>query len=357
MTAPPTSELRPRDIVVIGASTGGVDALPIVLSQLPADLRAAVFIVQHRPSQPDSFLLEILSRASSLPVSVAEQGARHEPGNVYLAPPGVHLLLEEEHMMLSASARENRARPSVNRLFRSAAAAFGSRSVGVILTGLLDDGAAGLAAIATAGGVTIVQDPASAVAAEMPENALAAVPDARVLPLAAIGTAVVDATRTLAPPATIPEELVLEARADRGVMSPDELDRIGPRSDVSCSVCGGPLWKPNTGPLRYRCYLGHTHSPRQILDDGEVELESALWSAVRALHERGRTYETLGRDASRRGHELSAKDYEDRAREAFSDAERAREFLLRWARDRSEAVSPSGSVGGIAPVRDERERG
>ena len=180
-----------RDIVVIGCSAGGVEALPHVLQQLPPDLRAAVFIVQHLAPQGDRYLVRILSRACRLRVAWAEQGARITYACVIVAPPDLHLMFSDEHLALTKAARENHARPSIDKLFRSAAAVHGSRVIGVLLTGMLDDGVAGLRAIREGGGFVIVQDPAGAAFPEMPARALLALEPDRTLALDAIGSAIV----------------------------------------------------------------------------------------------------------------------------------------------------------------------
>lgn len=183
--------IPPRDTVVIGCSVGGTEALPRLLLQLPADLSAAVLIVQHLRATATSYLVDILRRRSQLAVQWAEHGTRIEHGRVLVAPPAVHLVLQDNHVQLSQSARESHSRPSIDRLFRSAAANRGSRVVGILLTGMLYDGVAGLGAIQEAGGVAIVQDPTDAAHPELPAAAVRAIRPDRVLPLEAIGGAII----------------------------------------------------------------------------------------------------------------------------------------------------------------------
>ncbi len=176
-----------RDLVVVGASAGGVEALRSLIGSLPADLPAAVLVVLHLPAGSASALPEILSRAGVLPVSPARPGAPIEHGRVYVAPPDHHLVVADDEVMLSHHAAEDHHRPALNALFRSAAEAGGSRVIGVVLSGNLDDGAAGLAEIVARGGSALVQDPADAAYPSMPEAALAAVAAEAVLPVADLG--------------------------------------------------------------------------------------------------------------------------------------------------------------------------
>lgn len=317
-----------RDVVVMGASAGGVDALVTVLRALPGPLPASIAIVQHRPATASNVLLDILRRETRMPVEWAEQGGRHDPGRVYLAPPDVHLTFADGHFSLTASARENHARPSINRLFRSAAAHYGGRTIGVLMTGLLDDGVAGLAAISRVGGETIVQDPATAMAPDLPRNAIAAVPTSRIVPLERIAGALVEATRTAAPETSVPDGLRRESVADTRPSRPDELDQFAQRTGMTCDECGGPLWHvADGGPPRFRCYLGHAMSANDRLAKYDDEVEVALWTAVRSLNERAATLESLAVDARSRQDSPAASEFDQRAREAFQQSRLAYEFM------------------------------
>lgn len=177
-----------RDIIVIGASAGGVEALCAVVSALPQDLPAAVFVAMHVPAWHDSMLPAILSKCSPLSVAHAKSGDLIEHGRIYVAPPDQHLLIDsEKHVLLWHGPKENAFRPSINALFRSAAVTFGARVSGVILTGKLDDGVTGLWWIKRMGGAVVVQDPWGAKFPDMPHNALSHVPADYVAKLAEIG--------------------------------------------------------------------------------------------------------------------------------------------------------------------------
>jgi two-component system, chemotaxis family, protein-glutamate methylesterase/glutaminase len=318
-----------RDLIVIGCSAGGVEALPRVLAPLPRDLPATVVIVQHMGPSENPMLVDILRRTSPLPVSWAEQGERFERSHVYVCPPDTHLMFNGDHFRLSGGPRENHARPSIDKLFRSAAAEHSSRVIGVLMTGMLDDGAAGLRSINDAGGLVIIQDPEDAAFPELPSRALLAVHPDRVLPLVAIPGALVTLCAQPRGVPNVSRALSIEAEIDRvGPVEPSTLEAIGSQTPVACPDCKGPTWLiGDEHGRRYRCYLGHVSTARELLVQQSLEVEVALWSAVRALHERAMTLETLAADADRTGRTGVAELYTQRAREARSQAELARRFL------------------------------
>jgi two-component system chemotaxis response regulator CheB len=335
MIAEPTLH-HTRDVVVIGCSAGGVEALPRIVQQLSGDLEAAVLIVQHLAAAQPRYLAEILQRASRLPVAWAEQGAEIAHGRVLVAPPDVHMVISEDHVQLTKGARENHARPSIDKLFRSAAAACGDRVVGILLTGMLDDGVAGLQAIRQAGGVVIVQDPLDAAFPELPGRALRALVPDQTLPIDAIGAAIISIVGDRVGATATPKQLALESEIDRaGAVSPETLSMLGSQTILACPECHGPLWKVGDEDLRrFRCYLGHVSTATELLRASAVEVESALWSAVRALNDRATTLETLAADSTRIGDSHSAQAYAIRGRAARQQAELARQFMLDLGRPR-----------------------
>jgi two-component system chemotaxis response regulator CheB len=327
--AAPKLAVRRRNLVVIGMSAGGVEAVPRVLAQLPGNFPAAIMLVQHhgRRHEP-SQLVRILQRASTLPVMWAEQGARVESGHVYVAPADTHLTVNDMHVRLSRGPRENFMRPSIDRLFRSAAADHGAQTIGVLLTGMMADGISGLLAIHASGGRTIIQHPLDAEFAELPARALREHRPDATLRIDEIGNALMEMTEEepASSPAA-PETVSLEAAFDRaGVTTPDDMDKLGDRVQQMCPECGGPLWKLNQD--RWRCYLGHSVNAAVLLDKSDEQVEAALWSAVRALHERSATWDSLAKDAKASGIDRVANDYGERAREARDQAELARKFML-----------------------------
>jgi two-component system chemotaxis response regulator CheB len=309
-----------RDIIVIGASAGGVEAIREITARLPADLPAAVFIVLHSSPHSRSLLASLLHRAGPLDAFTAEDGAPVLHGRIHVAPPGQHLLLRPGHVHLSRGPRENSARPAVNPLFRTAAASYGDRVIGVVLTGNLDDGTAGLLAISDAGGLTVVQDPEDAMYPGMPRSAVENVRVDHVVPLAEI-------------PALL-ERLVREPRTNtalpRAPHVPPEHGEDGMRwlgsyaqpgraAGLSCPECDGPLWEVRDSELlEFGCLIGHRFSPETLAQASATALEETLSVSLRALEERVRMAERLAENARERGQNPILAD------RRLREAERAR---------------------------------
>ena len=288
MTEPvPPVVLPGHDIITIGASAGGLAPLQRILHDLPADLPAAVFVVMHvgRTSR----LAEVLQHAGALPVKRAAAGEPVRWGQVYVAVPGCHLMLHGSHLLLRHGPTENLVRPAIDPLFRSAAASFGSRVVGVVLSGALNDGSAGLRAIQRCGGVTVVQDPADAAVPEMPRSALRHLGVDECVPTAGIGPLLAHLARTPPGPAPpVPFDIRLEAAiAAQEFPSMDNTDRLGTPSRFVCPECHGALWEINDGAmLRYRCHVGHAYTGEALMAAQAVQIEETLWSLLRAHKER-----------------------------------------------------------------------
>ena len=277
-----------HDIIVVGTSSGGVEALQRLIVRLPADLPAAVFIVLHRPTDSPSLLVEILGSISALPVAHAVDGEAIERGRIYIAPPDRHLLLEQERIRLTRGPKENRFRPAIDPLFRSAAYTYGSRVIGVVLTGNLDDGTAGLWAIKDRGGIAIVQDPDEATFPSMPSSALANVSvDYRlrldeIAPILAMAS-----TQPAIGGAAVPEKLEIETRI---ALEDNALEagvfKLGKLSPFTCPECHGLLLQIQDGQIiRFRCHTGHAYSVNSLLEDVIESVEQSLWSSVRTMDE------------------------------------------------------------------------
>ena len=325
-----------HDVIVVGASLGGLEALRVLAAGLPADLAAAVLVVQHVSPGSPGLIGEILDGCGPLPARLARDGEALEPGRIYVAPPDLHLLVSPGVVRLADSMRENRARPAVDPLFRSAAVAYRSRTVGVVLTGALDDGAAGLRAVERCGGVALVQDPADALCPDMPRSALLAVPGARRVVLAEIGPLLGRIAREPAPPPPpVPPDLAAEDRLTRRGLPPhapgamdemDTLDAIGERVPLSCPDCGGALWKlHDPEPPRYRCHVGHAYTAASLVVGQAEATEKALVVALRTLEERARMLQRMARESRERGH--AADDYEARAAELEGHADHLRSVI------------------------------
>lgn len=319
-----------RDIVVVGASAGGVQTLQQLVSLLPADFPATIFIVQHLSPSEKSLLPEILSRCSSVPVSLPNDGARFHANQIYIAPANHHLLVEPERMRVVRGPRENRHRPAIDALFRSAAWSYGPRVVGVVLTGYLDDGTAGLWAIKTCGGLTIVQDPADALHGDMPGNAALTVDVDYSLPVSEIGPLLVRLAREQingAKAFTRPETMKTEiefATMDRDIT---DMNKLGTLSPFTCPTCRGALWELQDGDiLRYRCHTGHAFSKDSLLTDQSTAMEDALYSALRAVEEKAAALRRLGERHVGRADRLTA-DYNAKARDLDGTAEVLRSML------------------------------
>jgi two-component system chemotaxis response regulator CheB len=283
-----------RDIFVIGASLGGVEALLRMLADLPADLDASLFVVQHR-SPREGHLGRVLARRATLPLRDACDGEVIERGTIYLAPADRHLLLDKATLRVVRGPRENGVRPAIDPLFRTAAAHYGSRVVGIVLTGLRDDGVAGLEAIHRSGGLTVVQDPEDAAYPDMPRSALAQVPVDHVVPLAQMSKWIAQLAGAPAPEGSAPDDVVREARITATYTSSDEpLDRLGDLTTYDCPECGGPLWRVGEPKrARYRCRVGHAFSEHKLSEAQATQIERSLLVALRVLEERSRLLQRL----------------------------------------------------------------
>jgi two-component system, chemotaxis family, protein-glutamate methylesterase/glutaminase len=274
--------------VVIGASSGGVSALLDVAAGLPPDLNAIVGVVLHVGNQY-SILPELLTRRGPWTALHPSDGEPLQPGTIYVAPPDYHLLFTDARARLSRGPRENHARPALDPLFRSAALGWRERCVRVVLTGDLDDGTAGLAAIKACGGTAIVQDPVTAFQPSMPASALASVNVDHCLPLPEIASTLARIVGSGPPPRPAqPASLVAREQAIfEGKQAMENLAQVGQPSTLTCPECGGGLWElKDAKPLRYRCHTGHAYSARALESAQADAAEHALWSSVRALQER-----------------------------------------------------------------------
>lgn len=278
-----------RDIIAIGASAGGVAALMALCRELPADLPASVFIVVHIGAN-ESRLPELLAASGALPAVHATDGETPQRGRIYVAPPDHHLLLEGGVIRLTHGPKEHHTRPAVDPLFRSAALNFGLRTVGVVLSGHLDDGTAGLQAIKDCGGVAVVQDPAEAEAPGMPSSAVDNVNVDHCVRLTELALTLDAISRQTVPAqhVAVPARLVREhlASISEGQIM-ENLKAVGQPSSLVCPECSGTLWEINdASPARFRCHTGHAYSLQSLSYHQADHVEAALWSVVRALQDR-----------------------------------------------------------------------
>lgn len=321
-----------RDVVVVGASAGGVEALRAFIGTLPDDLPAAVLVVLHLPAGGSSALARILTRAGPLLAVTAEDRQPLRPGCIHVARPDRHLLVVDDHVRLSRGPTENGHRPAVDALFRSAARALGPRVIGVVLSGALDDGAAGMVSIASQGGVTMVQDPEEALYRGMPQGVLRRLRPEYVLPASQLGKVVAERLGERIDPEHVPPLSALELleadlaeRGDSGVEH--EVIQMGELSGLTCPDCQGALVELAEGE-RYRCRVGHAWTARALVDAQSSNLERALWTALRMLEERASLTGRLRNNADADGRDQTEAVY-SAAQQEMSDAIAVlRRFLL-----------------------------
>ncbi len=320
----------PGAVVVVGASAGGVEALTRLAGGLDENLGAAVLVVLHI-SPGESFLPRILERSGPLPAGHAHDRQELVTNRIYVAPPDRHLLVGRRSVRVVRGPQENGHRPASDPLFRSAAVAFGPRAVAVVLSGALDDGAAGCAAVARHGGTVIVQEPSEADYPSMPLHAIAANHPEFVVGLATMGAAVREGgERVKALPAEEPRD---DQDAEEVELAGFEFDsavgtRLGDESPFSCPTCGGVLREAPDDVLRFRCRVGHAFGTDSLLHAQSGTIEDALWMALRALQERAELSTRLARRMHDRGNERQAARYEERREEAEQAAGTLRALLL-----------------------------
>lgn len=261
-----------RIAIAIGGSAGAIPALMRIMPGLDPALRAAILVVVHLPPQARSLLPGLLTRAGRLTATHAQDGEPLCESHIYVAPPDLHMRVVDGTVRLDRGARENRTRPAIDPLFRSIADGFGRRAIGVVLSGTLDDGAAGLAAIEQAGGTVMVQDPADATYADMPSAAMRAVSGSLALCAHEMAGRLLDLVNSLQDSPADPA-----GRNERGIRGP---------GSFSCPDCGGVLHVEEQGTVaRFVCRLGHAYSPENLAVAQDQPVENALWFALRAIEE------------------------------------------------------------------------
>jgi two-component system chemotaxis response regulator CheB len=306
----------------MGASAGGIGVLQRILPTLPWDMQASIFIVVHTTEDSPGLLPEILNRSSKLPVLYGVHNAPILPARIYVAPGGQrHMMLDRGSLRLETGPRENRNRPSIDALFRSASYAYGGRTIGVVLSGNLDDGSAGLADIKRRGGLAIVQDPEDADARSMPASAIAATEVDFIMPAEEIGPKLI--------------ELVSSEVDEKVQVIPNGNKNMEPTGQVySCPECGGVLEEKQEGEMvRFRCRFGHIYSPESLMADQGVATERALWAAIRSLEEQAEFSERLATSSRVKKRSRLARRFSDRAQSSREDASVLRGLLEKTAEE------------------------
>ncbi|MBV8954377.1 MAG: chemotaxis protein CheB [Solirubrobacterales bacterium] len=328
-----------RDLVVIGASAGGVEALKAVAEGLPGDLDAAVCVVLHIAPRSSSALAAILERAGPLPCRAAHDDGPLRSGEILVAPPDRHLVIEDGRARVTVGPRENGHRPAVDVLFRSAAGARRRRVVGVVLSGTRDDGAVGLASIKAAGGAAVVQSPTDAMYPGMPTSALANVVADAVVPLARMGQTIAAIVRG--------DDVSEGAGANQPPEDPERDERL----TSVCPECGGVLTEESeAGTPYWECHVGHRYSPASFADAQANGVEAALWTAVRALRDRGAILEQLAKQSDARGQPRSARHFEQQADSARAQADVVRDALDVAAATALQQVPAADDDAGAEPT-------
>jgi two-component system, chemotaxis family, protein-glutamate methylesterase/glutaminase len=329
LTKGPAMRRIGHHIIAIGTSAGGMEALTCLVRQFPPDIRATIFIVQHlAPQATAETLLHRLQAYTKIPCKVARHQEQFQPGTIYIGPSDFHLLIKRNRMLVTKGARENRYRPAIDPLFRSAAVVYGPRVIGVVLTGLLDDGTAGLQAIKQCGGVAVVQDPKDAAYPDMPQSALSNVEVDHCVPLDEMGLLLKTLiTRRHAKRTIIPQDVRTEALiAERVLSDVAQVNGLGTHVPYNCPNCGGVLWEMKARRAgRYRCHTGHSFTATALVTAQSEKIEEVLWVAMRMLEERKNLF---GRILRNDNGPAMQRLYTHRLRENQSHIERIRSMLL-----------------------------
>lgn len=282
---------KPFGVVVIGTSAGGLKALKSLISQLPKDFPLPVLVVRHiSPDATGNVIINELNKLNTLKCLKAKSESNLKAGRLYLAPSDHHMLIgESQKILITKGAHENRSRPAIDPLFRSAAVAFGSGVIGILLTGYLDDGTAGMKAIKRCGGICIVQDPKDAEYPDMPRNALNNVKVDYCLPIPEMGALLEKlVSQELQKPKSVPGDVLTEAKiAERVLSDLTSVNELGDQVPFNCPGCGGVLWKVGKDSnLRFRCHTGHSYTAAFLLAEQTNKIEETMWTALRMFEER-----------------------------------------------------------------------
>ena len=326
--------MEKRDIIVIGSSAGGINALKEIVGSLTPDLNASIFIVQHISADSTSLLPQILTRKGKLTAVHPEDGEKIKKGFIYIAPPDRHMLIERDHILVKKGPKENRFRPSVDALFRSAAYNYGPRVIGVVLTGMLDDGTSGMWSLKRLGGLCVVQKPEDAAYPAMPLNVLEYVNVDHVVPLSDIPALLgelVDQPVTDPDPLQLPDMKMIKFEIDiaaeknafeKGIMNMGEL------TPLTCPECHGVLLRLREGNLiRYRCHTGHSFHVSSLLAGTAETVEMKLWEALKSLEETVMLLDETAREFEKNNNQTAARECFEKAEIARNRAKRLHEFI------------------------------
>ena len=287
-------------VIVIGASAGGMDALIKLLAQLQKDFPAPILVVQHlSPEITGEVLIKSYNNKTNLTCEIAQNGTSLKNGHVYMAPADFHLMIgDDERILITKGAHENRARPAIDPLFRSTAVVFGNRVISIILTGYLDDGTAGSIVVKRCGGTCIVQDPEEAQYPDMPQNVINQIEVDYILPLAEMGGLLYSLLATkIGKRKPVPKDILVESEIAKKVLSDlASVNALGDQVPFNCPGCGGVLWQVDKGDsLRYRCHTGHAYTAQYLLEEQNKRIEETMWVALRMFEERKNLLTTMSK--------------------------------------------------------------
>jgi two-component system chemotaxis response regulator CheB len=320
-----------KRIIVIGASAGGFKAITELALNLPENLPTAIFFVLHMGKASSAEIIRAhLAKHTSYTCRIPKDGEAIEPGNIYIAPPDLHMLLKPNVIRLVKSPHENRWRPSIDVLFRSAAVAFNSATIGIVLSGMLDDGTSGMTAIKRCGGTCIVQEPIDAEYDDMPINVINMVDVDHRAPIADIGYILDDVFTKPIQHVQIPEDIRIEAEiTERMAGSLEDMAKIGTHSNFTCPDCGGGLWKINNEKAaRYRCHTGHVYTEKLLMEKQTEELEESVWVCIRMMEERRNLLLNMAYREGGRDHLYAEANQRQRADDMSVHIERLKGLLL-----------------------------
>lgn len=296
----------PKFLVVIGASAGGLNALAEMVQHLEPGMDVAYCIVLHLSRKAiGDFVVHRLKQVTSLPCTMVSEGMPIEVGCIYVARPNLHMLVKDNKFILGAGPEENRWRPSIDVLFRSAAVAYSSYTIGIILSGYLDDGTSGMWAIKRSGGACIVQDPNQAEFPDMPLSVVNNMEVDYVASLAEIGTIIARITQhTVGEKKLVPADIIAESLiAEKTAVGIDDVSKLGELSTFACPDCGGGLWHIKNDVIsRYRCHIGHAYSEGDLTIRQSQAAGATLWVALRMMEERSHLLRKLQEQYTQRGY-------------------------------------------------------
>ncbi|GAB3928534.1 chemotaxis protein CheB [Larkinella terrae] len=343
--------MEKRNIIVMGASAGGFESFKKIVADLPPDLDASVFIVWHMAPSIRGVLPQVLSKITPIPAAHAYNGEPIVTNRIYIAPPDHHMLLEDGHIRITHGPKENRFRPAVDPLFRSAAFNYGNRVIGVILSGALDDGTAGLWAVKKYGGLAMVQDPLDAEVPSMPENAIREVDVDYIIPLAEIAPLLVRLAGEEAPVKTpVSVEENEKINAEIRIASEEDAFAInilqfGQLSPYTCPECQGVLTYLKDGKLgRFRCHTGHAYSADTLLAAITEKIEDSLYSVIRGMDESILLLNHLGDHFAEANQPKLAASYFQKAKEAHHRSELVRKATVLHELLSQESLEQQASV-------------